>query len=254
MTETPPLPRHPALRALRAASTVALGVAVAGAWLATLSERSVVDVAGLRIRTLHLTDAWTACAGAVLLRWLLSEGALTALGAVRRRAAAAVPGRGGRVLLGLVLLNLLVLPHSVGHGVAQALKARAVEWEPLSAMPPRYGVWESRNVDPIILEARRRILPTERVLLIGPGLREFERYQIAYVLFPRLVFLHPADEERLTLRHTPFAAERQPTIPEPDGAEYLDFARRRGIEWVIRRDGEDPTETTILRMERAFGR
>ena len=228
-----------------------MGVAGGLAAAAVVAERTPIALGGIAFETLHLTDATSALFGAILLRVLAEDRALAALSGLLGRARRAVPGWGGRALVTLVAVNLLLIPHSLGHSIAQAIRRGPWAYSSADGYPPPTGVWESTDVRPILDLCLARVPPDGRILLVGSGIREFEPYLLAFALYPRPLFMHREDEAHMELGHAArLRVDR--TADRPTAAGYREMIGRQGIAWVLFRDGRDPRETRLVPTAEAF--
>jgi hypothetical protein len=215
------------LRVLRFLSTLTVGIA-AGLLVVSLPwPRVELEIGGRAFETLHLEEAFTSLIAAVLIRILLTERSVRALGAMRDQA--------GAWIYVLVGLNVLLLPQTLGQGLSYL-----VEDIPL-LLAPQEEPWISVNSAPreVIETCLEHVAPDERILVLGSGVRDFQGYLLAYYLHPRALFMVPSDENRMYFAYragSPDPDEAMHPLEDLDpltDAEYRMFIHEHGIEWVL---------------------
>lgn len=248
-------------QALRYALTVALGVCAGLAVVSGFAYRPEMIPAALELRIPPPERFTMPLALLGILRAAVEPGPLERLTRIRRACLRGPAGLLGMILYLLVFLNLLFMLDALWwHGTPQWTRAlgRLARfpdgWEG-ATKPARRLIGPKR----IFEECLEVVPPDGKILIAADEWPDRRPYFLAYYLYPRAIFVHPSDQERLFFSNCDL--ETRPADPGwirhpvdgPPEEHYRDFIRSEGIGWVILiRSPHDPDDCVLLPAGEVF--
>ena len=141
-------------------------------------------------RLVNLNTSFMILFAGILGRRLLRPEIRRARGERIRKILGPTPGRGARLILGLLLVQSLLLPLALGYGAGRVAKAALFLAERTSSNNPLLGVHERAGPRPLLEEVLAEVPPDQSLLLAGSRSRNLRGFILAYYLYPRPLYMH----------------------------------------------------------------